>query len=318
MRDLAFQTCLALLEDLPEDASLQVVLLPFCEEREGELISAIRQCSLSAVQAALDIPINPNTRNAARATPLEIAAGVGVLSIVRCLIEAGADKDGGMLVTPLAAAASRGYTHIVRYLLEIGAARDASVAPECTPLQAASEVNDVLIARTLVVARADLHAPDAHGQRPAHFAARAPGVEALQFLLKERADPNMADKQGNTPLHAAARQGRPKSVRLLLRRGADGTIVNSNGVSPGQLAQLTAAPPKIWKLPRHIQELHKEVAQILATPTQAKAKACRKIPEPKQLKRPASCRADKVYQTHQGVMTFPDIACSGHVSAWCH
>ena len=67
-------------------------MVPFCRDREGELIVGIRRFSVIAVKAALDIPVDPNTRSAARATPLEIAAGLGYLQIVRGLVVAGTES----------------------------------------------------------------------------------------------------------------------------------------------------------------------------------------------------------------------------------
>ena len=266
------------MQDLPEGKFLQVVALPFREDREAELITAIWSSSLKAVRAALDIPVDPNTRQAALATPLEIAAGRGLLSIVSCLVEAGADPDGGLVITPMAAAASNGHAEIVRYLLEVGAARDLCIVPECTALQAAAEANNTLIARCLVVAGAGVGVPDTYGRCPAHYAAWAAGTEVLQYLLQARADPEVADIYGNTPLHLAAQNGRPKSVKLLLRFGADRTKTNGNGKSPLQLAHDAASTSKVWRL----------VSQILELPPRSKPAVAPRTVKAKVIKRPAS------------------------------
>ena len=267
------------MQDLPEGKSLQVVVLPFREDRETELTAAIWRSSLKEVRAALDIPVDPNTRRAALATPLEIAAGRGLLSIVRCLVEAGADKDGGIRITPMAAAASNGHAEIVRYLLEVGAARDLCVVPECTALQAAAETNHTSIARCLIVAGASVSAPDTYGRCPAHYAAWAAGTETLQYLLKARADPDVADIYGNTPLHLAAQTGKLKSVKLLLRLGADRTKTNGNGKSPLQLAHDAAPTSKVSRL----------VAQIFELPPRSKPTVAPRTVKAKVIKRPASC-----------------------------
>lgn len=56
-------------------------------------------------------------------TPLAAACTNGHVSVVRMLLEAGADKDGphaevDRLVTPLCAAAAEGHTEVVRLLME--------------------------------------------------------------------------------------------------------------------------------------------------------------------------------------------------------
>ncbi|MGH2997075.1 MAG: ankyrin repeat domain-containing protein [Gaiellaceae bacterium] len=79
---------------------------------------------------ALEVDVDPPSRNALRVTPLQSAAASNETAVARRLLDAGADanvrSNGGF--TPLHAAAQNGNAELVRLLLERGA--DAAVATD--------------------------------------------------------------------------------------------------------------------------------------------------------------------------------------------
>ncbi|KAE8440915.1 hypothetical protein EG329_006312 [Mollisiaceae sp. DMI_Dod_QoI] len=129
-------------------------------------------------------------------TPLALAAEKGHLSLVKLLIEVGADietRDYRHRLSPLARAAFYGHSEVVKLLLNHGADSDDNVGGDTA----------------LSVAAARGH------------------VEVLEALLNWRADPNLPGKHfGRTPLQISAGNGNIAIVSLLLSRGADPTGIN--------------------------------------------------------------------------------------------
>jgi ankyrin repeat protein len=122
--------------------------------------------------------------------PIHDAAKVGDLSLVKRLLNGGADinqHDNSNGMTPLFYAVITGHNDIVAYLLLKGA---------------------------------DVHAVTAHGETILHVAASAGNVGAARLLRKHVDDINQADGYGVTPLDVAISLGRRDYVAYLIDAGA--------------------------------------------------------------------------------------------------
>lgn len=168
-------------------------------------------------------------------------------TIVRMLIEVGADvnaitPDGR---TPLSA--SEGDDALVRLLLEAGAVIP-SHRPGQEPLLVAvmgwgrlrpSQEEGIL---RLIAAGADIHSPDKYGITPLKQACNVGSRRIVAALLEAGArrvgvtgDPDTRPSpwdESLPELHLAARDGDPSIVRLLLRDGADVAEVDRTGRTP--------------------------------------------------------------------------------------
>lgn len=100
-------------------------------------------------------------------TALHLAAYFGHASLVRVLLEAGADPDavttGGARLRPIHSAVAGRDATAVRYLLEAGADVSVRQAGGITPLMAAAQHGDEAIVRLLLDHGADPRAPDDQG-----------------------------------------------------------------------------------------------------------------------------------------------------------
>lgn len=141
--------------------------------------------------------VDPNASYGDGTTALHEAAEAGDVSLVRALIEAGADVSATTRIgayTPLHLAAAAGHAEVVRTLLEAGADADASTdTGDAVSLHFAAAAGDVASIRALVEAGADVDARESRwGQTPLVFAVYRDRLEAVQALLDAGADPEAA------------------------------------------------------------------------------------------------------------------------------
>lgn len=89
---------------------------------------------------------------------LRLAAEKGHLEMVRCLLEAGVDRDTQEeeCRTPLHIAAQNGHVHVVQFLSRVGADKDRQDAEGRTPLHVAAENGQLNVVQVLCVAGADM------------------------------------------------------------------------------------------------------------------------------------------------------------------
>jgi ankyrin repeat protein len=181
-------------------------------------------------------------------TPLERAAEGGHESVVRLLLEHGADVDSKrpcqnhtplsgataeeymmqegiadylMQQTPLCAAADKGHEAIVQLLLEKGAEIDWKDRRGCTPLTISAVRGHVAVVKLLLKHGAEADPRDFIGRTPLSFAAERGNNTLVKILLKEQVAINSIDVYGLTPLMHACRQGYTAVAKLLLEQGAD-------------------------------------------------------------------------------------------------
>jgi ankyrin repeat protein len=180
-----------------------------------------------------------------KATALFLAASLGDASIVRALLEAGADPTirNGDGVAPIARAASRGFADIVDTLAPSSAdaawisaiARhdaaalaawvlgggDPNVVDESglSPLGLAAPLGDAGAVEALLAAGASADQV-CLGEAPLLSAARLGHAEAGVRLARVARELEVADHEGDTALVHAARRGATPLVAELLARGA--------------------------------------------------------------------------------------------------
>jgi ankyrin repeat protein len=182
-------------------------------------IEAIARSDLEAVRRMLaDDKTLATAADSSGSTALMHASADGSLSIMKTLIEAGADVKARNQRSATALHWAIGDPSKVTLLLASGAPVDVKTVEGRTPLYAASTLAaDTATLRLLIEAGADLNAATLVGATPLFPAVNA-SAEMTKLLLDAGADPNRATLSGVTPLlftrDAAV-------VRLLIERGAD-------------------------------------------------------------------------------------------------
>ncbi|KAK4678539.1 hypothetical protein QC764_308560 [Podospora pseudoanserina] len=164
-------------------------------------------------------------------TPLSWAAQEGRLSIVKLLIQGGADPDkvDGRGYRPLYRALENGHEAIVRLLIDSGADIKAQDNSGSTALILASQNGHEAIARLLIDNGADIKARSNHGSTALILALRY-GHEAIaRLLIDSGADIEAQDSSGSTALILASQNGHEAIARLLIDSGADIEAQDSSG-----------------------------------------------------------------------------------------
>ncbi|XP_063857489.1 26S proteasome non-ATPase regulatory subunit 10-like [Scylla paramamosain] len=134
-----------------------------------------------------------------------VAAGKGHHHLLRCLLQAGLNIEGGGTIdrTPLMEAAGKGHNQTVKALLTLGAnplATDSKgEAVLSRPVHAASHRGHVEVLEQLAGAGWPLTARDSDGDTPLHHAAAGGSVTCQEWLEQRGGDPRVQNKAGHTP-----------------------------------------------------------------------------------------------------------------------
>ena len=181
------------------------------------LVFAAITKNLSLVRLLLDYGANPNqTYNEENPPPaLWWAALHGDVGTAELLLDRGANVDGVGTRYPLMAASRNGHLEMAKLLVERGAQVNARNV-HGTPLSFAAETNRVETMRFLLENGADVNGKDDRYYRwtPLMRAAAAGKVEAVKLLLEKGADPYFKDKRGNTPRSIAIERRHPDVAEL--------------------------------------------------------------------------------------------------------
>ncbi|WP_211830331.1 ankyrin repeat domain-containing protein [Kistimonas asteriae] len=208
----------------------------------------------------------------AQRTVLHIAAEKGFASIVKALIDAGAQQNIAdcLGLTPLRCAIREGHFSVVKVLVEGGYfISDAQIKdhkliweavfcqhrkpeilecllkqPHVNINQADSEGRTIFheiaemdsdvdeMSDLLIGAGASCNIGDNEGKRPLHRATTYDNPLTTEVLLKAGADVNVKDKQQQTPLHKAVMKPYISNVALLLAAGADVNAQDKKRLTP--------------------------------------------------------------------------------------
>ncbi len=157
-------------------------------------------------------------------TPLMLAAGAGHGSMVRALLDLGADcaSEDSQCRTALHHAATSGSVSVVEILLAAGADAGAVDAFGETALHVAASRGDVRVVEALVAACADVNVSDLlYGSTPLHRAARGNHGGVIEVLAAAGASVDARNEAGRTALQVAAAFASPGAVSVLLNAGAN-------------------------------------------------------------------------------------------------
>ncbi|KAM0244372.1 hypothetical protein ACHAP5_006279 [Fusarium lateritium] len=155
-------------------------------------------------------------------------------------LEARSRKGPKKWRTPLHNACELGRTTIVKSLLDSGADVNARSVHKLTPLIFAAEAENVEIVRLLISKGAEVNAQSdekTNTRSALHVAAQIESPNIILALLLNGAEPKLVTMAGNTPLHLAIQSGCTSAAALLLFHGASPTITNEKGVTPRNLVE---------------------------------------------------------------------------------
>lgn len=123
--------------------------------------------------------------------------------------------------TPLLYAAGIGHDTVVKLLLEKGADLESKDYRSRTPLSYAAENKHDAIVKLLLEKGANLESKNRYGQTPLLYAARIGHDTIVKLLLEKGADLESEDYSSRTPLSYAAANKHDAIVKLLLEKGAE-------------------------------------------------------------------------------------------------
>ncbi len=190
---------------------------------ETALLSAARMGYCSVVKLLLEYGANTDQPNADGNTPLMEASLKGHCDVVSLILEAGANVNAadGTKGTALMSAAHNGHCAVVQLLLDSGANVDQANHNGRTTLLQASHQGHSEVVKILLKHKASIDQADVDCNTPLIMASHNGHCDVVALLLKVGGDVNAADLRGWTALMSAAQNGHCDVVKLLLEAGAD-------------------------------------------------------------------------------------------------
>ena len=217
--------------------------------KRNALHIASQNGSVATIEMLLSYELKPDSRDGEGNTPLAIAAALGQIEAVNCLLEHGADpslkgKFGWSLlhfaamsdnviiietmlskgldinsraqtlgITPAMVSIRFGKLEALKYLLEKG---DGT-----TPLMVAAAMGQERAVNLLLSKGADPHLKNLMGKNLLHVAAQGGNTSIVKKALSYDIDIDSKDEGSATPLIIAVKGNHVKVVKFLLQRGAD-------------------------------------------------------------------------------------------------
>ncbi|KAF7587418.1 hypothetical protein BBP40_007258 [Aspergillus hancockii] len=202
-------------------------------EDEGNALQvAAMKGDETLIRCLLELGADPNRGGGELGSVLHIAAVNGDESITQLLLENGADPNakGGMYGFALQAAVEEGHGNIIRMLLDNGAEVNLEGGPYGNAFQAAVENGDIDIVELLLAHGADINTMIGGEKYTALQEVARRGLETMvEFLIDKGANVDSRQRNGQTALHQAAKEGQAGVVALLLRKGANHYIRDQRG-----------------------------------------------------------------------------------------
>lgn len=224
------------------------------------LINAVLTQDESLVERILsERPDIVDARNSHGHTPVSEAVTVGNLTVVRQLVEAGADpkqcnhggsslvdaaaycgsaeiteflRDRGCVVTPFHEAALGYCEAIKQYIQEQPAVVNQASSRSASMLHHAAHGNQTEVCELLISSGANIDAIDHHGHTPLCHAVERNAVDCANLLIQNGANVNqLAGFHGGTVLHRAITLRLVEMSVLLLGSGSDPNAVDFSGKS---------------------------------------------------------------------------------------
>lgn len=179
------------------------------------LLNAVSSGDLDRVEAILDDGASANARDR-NGSALTIAAERGDLSMVRLLVERGANPDveNASGYTALARAVESGNSDMTRILIRAGASPNLAPESGILPLARAIESGNLEIARLLLEGEAIPNVETGSGTPALYRAVEAGNREMVGLLLSYGANPRVSFR-GKTAIELAAERGDTEMIRLL-------------------------------------------------------------------------------------------------------
>ena len=136
----------------------------------------------------------------------------------------------------LATAAAGGHVHRVRCLLEAGAEKDWDRTGGMNALMLASRSGHMEVAGLLVGAAADVECKDSSGMTALMLASKSGHLEVARLLVQAGADKDCSGDSRRTALMLASHSGHMEVARLLVGAGADKDCKDRGGMTALMLA----------------------------------------------------------------------------------
>jgi ankyrin repeat protein len=167
------------------------------------LHSCVERGDIATAQLLIHSGVNLSAVNRFGATALHYAVSMRPASdtMVRHLLDAGADVLAGPSGSVLYAAAKGGSTSIVKLLLQRGAHAVITRPDKPTPLHAAAWRGSAATIRLLLEAGANIEATDKSGETALMSAVYSGSADNVHELLQWGANIHATDNFGRTPLH---------------------------------------------------------------------------------------------------------------------
>ena len=234
--------------DTTQNGSIVAPTAVDLDPKQLELLIAVKNNDIIAVNALLKENVNPNFADEEGYSPLHRAVLNDNLDIVNVLLsykdidteiklpyEASVDDWylGG--ATPLLVASYTGNADIVNALIEAGSdIRAKDDIDGATTIHIASangnnEVINILLNKDNTL----INEADSMKDTPLHWASIKNQTDTISLLLANGADTKLANSDGNTVLHYAAMYGDVNTVNVLLEADSSlASVENNEGITP--------------------------------------------------------------------------------------
>ena len=208
--------------------------------------NAVSNEHVACVEALIAGNADVNKERRDGVTALILAAEKGHDTILRALLEAGADPSAAKHAngaTALIFAAENGHAAAVEALLAAGADANATISAGTSALQLAAKGGHGAVVKVLVAGGGDVAHSTPDGLTALSYAAFKDSDESeaiVETLRSAGADVNAVSGEGESDLMMAAGLGNTRTLKALLAAGADMTLARSDdGAAALQLAVQT-------------------------------------------------------------------------------